>query len=106
VDGLAVVAIVGLITLASNRMINPVTKMLTGPADWLNIIFVLLPLITGWAMYHHIFGLNYTKLTNLHLLTVNWLLIWTPFSRISHFLTYFITKTMHGAKFGRLGVEP
>ncbi len=106
VDGAAVVAIVGLITLASNRFVNPVTRMLTGVGDWLNLLFVFLPLVTGWAMYHHLFGLDYTKLFIAHMVTVDWLLIWIPFSRLSHFLTYFITKTMHGAKFGRLGVEP
>ena len=106
VDGFAVLAIVGLFVLASNRVVNPVTRMLTSFGAWLDILFVMLPLLTGWATYHHIFGIDYTALFTAHMLTVDWLLIWIPFSRISHFMTYFITKTMHGIKFGRLGVEP
>ncbi len=106
VDGFAVLAIVSLFVLASNRYINPVTRMLTGVGEWLNILFVMLPLLTGWATYHHIFGIEYNALYAAHMLTVDWLILWIPFSRLSHFLTYFVTKTMHGIKFGRIGVEP
>ncbi len=106
VDGFAVMALVGLVLLASNRLINPVTRLLTGVSSWLNILFVFFPLITGWAMYHHLFGIDYTWLYIAHMVSVDWLLAWIPFSRLAHFMTYFVTKTMHGLKFGRLGVEP
>jgi nitrate reductase gamma subunit len=106
VDGFAAMALIGMVILVSYRMVSPVGKMLTGVGDWLNWIVVFIPLLTGWAAFHHLFGVNYTKLFTLHMVTVDILLIWIPFSRISHFMTYFITRTMHGIKFGRLGVEP
>ncbi len=106
VDGFAAMAMIGMIILLSNRIVSPVGRMLTGLGEWLNWIVVFLPLLTGWVTYHHLFGMPYETLFTIHMLTVDWLLIWIPFSRISHFMTYFITRTVHGARFGRLGVEP
>ncbi len=106
VDGFAAMAMIGMVILASNRIVSPVARMLTGLGEWLNWIIVFLPLLTGWVAFHHLFGINYTRLFTLHMVTVDVMLIWIPFSRISHFMTYFITRTMHGVKFGRLGVEP
>lgn len=106
VDGFAALALIAMVILASNRIVSPVARMLTGLGEWLNWIFVFLPLLTGWVLYHHLFGMEYKMLFTIHMLTIDWLLIWIPLSRISHFMTYFITRTVHGMKFGRLGVEP
>ena len=37
---------------------------------------------------------------------VDWLLIWIPLSRISHFMFYFFAKAIHGAQFGKRAVAP
>jgi len=105
VDGFAVLAFGAMVLLALNRIGSPVPRMLTGPAEWANWLFVFLPLLTGWMAFHHLW-LEYKTLFALHMLSIDWLLIWIPLGRLSHFMLYFFTRTMHGAKFGKLGVEP
>jgi nitrate reductase gamma subunit len=105
VDWLAAGAIVAMIALFINRLTNPVLKLITGPAEWLNLLVVFLPMVTGYIMTHHLF-FRYEVLFSLHMLTVDVLLIWIPLSRISHFMFYFFSKAIHGADFGKRAVTP
>jgi nitrate reductase gamma subunit len=105
VDWMAAVSIIALIILFINRLINPVLRLISGPAEWLNLFFVFLPIFTGYIMAHHLW-FRYEVLFSLHMITVNVLLIWIPFSRISHFIFYFFSKAIHGADFGKRAVEP
>lgn len=101
VDWLAAGAIAAMVVLAINRLVNPILKMLTGPADWLNLAIVFLPMITGYMMTHHLW-FRYEVLFSLHMLAVDGMLIWIPVSRISHFIFYFFSRTIHGAEFSRM----
>ncbi len=105
VDWLAAGAIVAMIALFINRLVNPVLKLLTGPAEWLNWLIVFLPMVTGYLMTHHLW-FTYEVLFSLHMLAVDVLLIWIPLSRISHFMFYFFSKAIHGADFGKRAVTP
>jgi nitrate reductase gamma subunit len=105
VDWLAAVTIVAMAVLFINRLVDPVLKLLTGPAELLNWSVVFLPMITGYIMTHHLFR-NYEMLFSLHMLSINVMLIWIPFSRISHFMFYLFSKTIHGAQFGKRAVTP
>ncbi len=105
VDWLAAVTIVAMAVLFINRLVDPVLKLITGPAEWLNWWVVFLPMITGYIMAHHLLR-NYEMLFSLHMLSINVMLIWIPFSRISHFMFYFFSKTIHGAQFGKRAVTP
>ena len=105
VDWMAAVTIIALIILFINRLINPVLKLISGPSEWANLLFVFLPMVTGYIMTHHLW-FRYEVLFSLHMITVDFLLIWIPFSRISHFIFYFFSKTIHGADFGKRAVEP
>jgi nitrate reductase gamma subunit len=105
VDWLAAAGIVAMIALLINRLVNPVLKLLSGPAEWLNWLLVFLPMLTGYMMTHHMF-FEYEVLFSLHMLAVNVMLIWIPFSRISHFMFYFFSRTIHGAEFGKRAVTP
>jgi nitrate reductase gamma subunit len=105
VDWLAAGAIVAMIALFVNRLVNPVLKLISGPAEWLNLLLVFLPMVTGYIMTHHLF-FQYEVLYSLHMLCVDVLLIWIPLSRISHFMFYFFAKAFHGADFGKRAVTP
>jgi nitrate reductase gamma subunit len=105
VDGMAVAGIMAMIALAINRLIHPVLKLLTGLPEWLNLTFVFLPMITGYILTHHLF-FPYEMGFTIHMITVNLLLIWIPFSRIAHFLFYFFSRTIHGAQFGKRAATP
>jgi nitrate reductase gamma subunit len=105
VDWMAAAGIAAMIALAINRLIHPVLKLLTGAAEWLNLLFVFLPMISGYILTHHLF-FPYEMGFTLHMLTVNFLLIWIPFSRIAHFMFYFFSRTIHGAQFGKRAATP
>lgn len=98
VDWLAAGAIVAMLVLALNRLLNPVLRLLTGPAEWINLSAVFLPMITGYMMTHHLW-FRYEVLFSLHMLTVDLMLIWIPVSRISHCFFYFFSRTIHGTEF-------
>jgi len=105
VDWLAAAAIVAMLALLINRLVHPVLKLLTGPAEWLNWLLVFLPMVTGYMMTHHMF-FRYEVLFSLHMLAVDVMLIWIPFSRISHFMFYFFSRAIHGSQFGKRAVAP
>jgi nitrate reductase gamma subunit len=103
VDWLAVGAIVGMLILLINRLVHPVLKLISGPAEYLAWSLAFLPMVTGYMMTHHLW-FQYEVLFSLHMLAVDVLLIWIPFSRISHFIFYFFARVIHGQEFGKRGV--
>ncbi len=105
VDWFAAVTIISMLVLLVNRYVNPVLKLISGPAEKFNWLIVFLPIVSGYIMTHHLF-FRYEVLFSLHMLSVDLLLIWIPFSRISHFMFYFFSKTIHGAQFGKRAVTP
>ncbi|MBN1264603.1 MAG: hypothetical protein JXA25_03865 [Anaerolineales bacterium] len=105
VDWLAAGAIVAMIALFINRLFHPVMKLISGPAEWLNLLLVFLPMVSGYIMTHHLF-FKYEMAYSLHMLAVDLLLIWIPLSRISHFVFYFFSKTIHGTEYGKRAVNP
>jgi nitrate reductase gamma subunit len=105
VDWMAAITIAAIIILFVNRLIHPVLKLISGPGEWLNLLFVFLPMVSGYVMAHHLW-FRYEVLFSIHMIAVDILLIWIPFSRISHFMFYFFSKAIHGADFGKRAVEP
>lgn len=99
------VGIISMVVLLINRLTHPVLKMLTKLPVWLNWLLVFLPMITGFIMARHLW-FRYEVIFSLHLISVSLLLIWIPFSRISHFLFYFFSRTIHGAQAGKRAVMP
>ena len=104
VDWLAAASITGMLILLVNRIVNPVLKLISGPAEYLAWLFVFLPMVTGYALTHHLW-FRYEVMYSLHMISVNVLLIWIPLSRISHFIFYFFSRAIHGQEFGKRGVK-
>ncbi|MHC1783747.1 MAG: hypothetical protein AB9891_13495 [Anaerolineaceae bacterium] len=104
VDWLAVGGIIGMLILVLNRRMNPVLRLISGPAEYLAWLFVFLPMVTGYMMTHHLW-FPYEVLYSLHMISVDILMIWIPFSRISHFMFYFFSRAIHGSQFGKRGVK-
>ncbi len=105
VDWMAAVGLIAMIALIVNRMVHPVMKLLTGVAEVLNWLLVFLPMITGYMLTHHLF-LPYENLFIMHMMSINLLLIWIPLSRISHFMFYFFSRTIHGVEWGKRNAMP
>ena len=75
VDWFAAAGIAGLIILLINRIIHPVLRLISGPAEYLTWLFVFLPMLTGYMLTHHMVS-PYEKMFSLHMLSVDFLLIW------------------------------
>ncbi len=104
VDWLAVGGIIGMLILLVHRRINPVLRLISGPAEYLAWLVVFVPMVTGYMMTHHLF-FRYEVLYTFHMFSVDFLLIWIPLSRISHFMFYFFSRAIHGQQFGKRGVR-
>lgn len=105
VDWFAAAGIAAMIALLINRLVHPVLRLISGPAEWLSWAFVFLPMVTGYSLTHQLW-FPYDVLFSLHMLAVDVLLIWIPLSRISHFIFYFFARTIHGQEFGKRAVNP
>lgn len=105
VDWFAAAAIVAIVVLAFNRRVNPVLRLLSGPGEMLNLLMVFLPMVTGYAHAHQLL-VSYDVSFSLHMLAVDALHVYIPFSRISHCVFYFVSRTIHGWEFGKRAVQP
>ncbi|MCK7483854.1 MAG: hypothetical protein M0C28_47820 [Candidatus Moduliflexus flocculans] len=105
-DWLAAVGIVALVILLINRLTHPVLKLITRPAAVAGIgPSIFLPFVTGYMMTHHLWFRYEVALQPAHASAWTSCSIWIPFSRISHFLFYFFSRTIHGAQAGKRAVN-
>lgn len=104
-DWLSAIGIIALVLLLINRLTHPVLRLITRAPIWVNWALVFLPFVTGYMMTHHLW-FRYEALFSFHMISVDLLLIWIPLGRISHFLFYFFSRTIHGAQAGKRAVNP
>ena len=102
VDASAVASIIALGMLLAHRLNNPVKRMLSGFGDYIAWTVTLLPLLTGYLTYHHLF-VEYTLMLALHLFSVELLLVLLPFTKLFHTFSVFISRWYNGDIFGRKG---
>lgn len=93
-----------LVMLLVRRTLNPVLRYISSFNDYSSLIVTLLPLLTGFAAYAHLW-LPYETLLALHLLSISLLLVWFPFSKLIHAVTMLPSRYIMGVKFWRRGVE-
>ena len=102
VDASAVASIIALGMLLAHRLNNLVKRMLSGFGDYVAWTVTLLPLLTGYLTYHHLF-VEYTLMLALHLFSVELLLVLLPFTKLFHTFSVFISRWYNGDIFGRKG---
>jgi nitrate reductase gamma subunit len=78
----------------------PEVKYLTGAMDYILILVVLLPFLTGFLAYHQ--WIAYQWITVIHILSGELMLIIIPFSRFSHMLNAPLTRAYMGSEFGHV----
>lgn len=93
-----------LIALLLRRIVHPVQRLISTVDDYISIVVVLLPLVTGIMAFAHV-GARYETLLALHLLTVELMLIWYPFSKLMHAFMTFPSRYQSGTFFGHRGVK-
>ncbi|RLB99367.1 MAG: nitrate reductase [Deltaproteobacteria bacterium] len=99
-DILTLVVIFALVFFAIRRMMVPEVKYLTSFTDYILILIVALPFITGFLAYHQFF--LYRWMVIAHVISGEMMLILIPFSRFSHMIVAPLTRAYIGSEFGNV----
>ena len=100
----ASIALATLVMLTIRRMIHPVMRTITRPDDYLSLIIIISAFITGFMAYAHM-GLRYETMLAVHILNVELLFVWIPFSKLAHMFFWLLSRYRIGAYFERKGVK-
>ena len=95
-------AFAGLLLLYIRRLTDPVTRLLTDWGDHLGTWLTFLAMLTGCLALQE----AHAGLRILHMLSVEALLIYFPFSRLMHAFTFIFSRGHTGATYGRRGFTP
>jgi nitrate reductase gamma subunit len=93
------------------RIILPSVRIITTPSDYLLIVVCALPFLTGYINTHPD-GLAYQWVTSalpiygqysntIHILSAALMLIVVPFTKLSHWVLFFVSRAVTGMEFGR-----
>lgn len=106
------VAILGLVVALMYRLTDGVQRLLSTFDDYFSWLVTLLPLLTGMALIERPYypaplvapalPTNPTLLA-IHLLSLELLLVWLPFGKLSHAALVFVSRWRTGMDFGRKG---
>jgi nitrate reductase gamma subunit len=102
---------VGLFYALMNRLSAPVLRMLSNFDDYFSWFVTLLPMLTGMAVISLPFDSAYPAVpanpvpVAIHLLSLELLLVWLPFGKLSHAFLVFLSRGYTGAAFTRKGAE-
>ena len=103
VDLVAVVTIAAMVVVLFDRINKPVKRYLSTFGDWFTWTLTFLPVLTGWMAVQHLL-LPYTTMLALHILTVELLLVFLPFTKLFHAFTVFGSRWYIGKINGHKGV--
>ena len=93
-----------LLALLIRRAVHPVQRLISTADDYISIVAVFLPLVTGIAAFAHV-GARYETLLAIHLLSVELMLIWYPFGKLMHAFMTFPSRYQSGTFFGHRGIK-
>ncbi|MDA3790566.1 MAG: nitrate reductase [Desulfobacula sp.] len=99
-DVLTLMIIFSLIFFMIRRLVVPEVKFLTGLSDFLFILIVALPFVTGFLAYHQFFA--YKWIVIVHVLSGELMLILIPFTRFFHMFMAPLTRAYTGSEFGNV----
>lgn len=103
VDAVALLTLVVLLLMMAHRYLDPVKRFLSTPGDYLTLVLILLPMLSGYLAFHHQ-ALPYTLMLALHILSAELLLALMPFTKLIHFASIFPSRWYNGDIAGHKGV--
>lgn len=92
------VVLAGIAFFVGRRIKLPEARYVTRPQDFLILIIVALPYLTGILAYYQIF--DYQTMIILHIISGHLMLIAIPFTWLSHLVLYPMTRGYAGSEFG------
>jgi nitrate reductase gamma subunit len=103
IDATAVVTLAAMLLMLVDRVNNPVKRFLSTIGDYAAWTLTFLPVLTGYLATKHLV-LNYTLMLSLHILSVELLLVFIPFTKLIHVFTLWGSRWYNGDVNGRKGV--
>ena len=103
IDLIAVVTLAAMVVVLVDRINKPVKRYLSTFGDWFTWTLTFLPVLTGWMAVQHLL-LPYTTMLAIHILTVELLLVFLPFTKLFHAFTVFGSRWYNGTVNGHKGV--
>ncbi|MDX9788758.1 MAG: hypothetical protein RBT11_18415 [Desulfobacterales bacterium] len=97
-DLLTVTVIVAAVFLTLRRIAFPQVRIITTAYDYLLLAIATAPFITGFMAYHQAPG--YQGWLIAHILCGEMMLVAIPFTKLSHFVLFFLSRAQLGADFG------
>jgi len=103
IDLVAVVTIAAMVVVLFDRINRPVKRYLSTFEDWFTWLLTFLPVLTGWMAVQHLL-LPYTTMLALHILSVELLLVFLPFTKLFHAFTVWGSRWFNGTVNGHKGI--
>ena len=101
-EGLADTMTMGVIVAAAfivlRRIALPEVRIITKPYDFLVLAIAVAPFITGFLAYHQVGNYDFWIVT--HVLAGEIMLVAIPFTKLSHFLLFFLSRAQLGMDYG------
>ena len=97
-DGMTLAVIVAAVFIILRRIALPEVRILTKPYDFLVLAIAVAPFLTGFIAYHQV-G-NYDFWIVAHVLCGEIMLVAIPFTKLSHFLLFFLSRAQLGMDYG------
>jgi len=97
-DIMTILVIFACLFFVIRRLVLPEVRFLSDSSDFLILLMVAAPFITGFWAYHQFPG--YQTMTILHMLSGEIVLISIPFTRLSHMIFFVFTRAYMGSEFG------
>ena len=100
----AILTIAAMIALLVHRFTDPVKRLISDYQDYLTWTLTFLPLLTGIMLKQGI-ALGYQPMLIVHVVSLELLMIATPFTKLVHMLTTFSARWYNGAISGFKGIK-
>jgi nitrate reductase gamma subunit len=97
-DLLAVAVMLAAVVFIFRRIALPEVRIITTAYDYVILAIAVAPFLTGFIAYHQWFDYRFWLI--LHILAGEILLIAIPFTKLSHFVLFFLSRIQIGMDFG------
>ncbi len=104
VDAVTAVTIISMFVALLQRIYSPVLRHISTGGDYLVWLVTLLPLVTGYLAYNHLW-IDYTLMLTYHILSVELFLVVAPFTKLTHMFSFALARWYQGYLAGHRGVE-
>ena len=97
-DAMTMAVIVAAVFIVLRRIALPEVRILTKPYDYLVLAIATAPFVTGFIAYHQLGSYDFWIIA--HVLSGEIMLVAIPFTKLSHFLLFFLSRAQLGMDYG------